>query len=193
VIGAVASYRREALRRVRALRLVLTRARGKAAVRGPLRFGAHVTVEVDGRLELGRNVHLDDSSAIIVAAGARVAIGDDFYLGRASVVAAEDSVEIGSSCMIGEHVSIRDSDHRLPSRDRRAEREGRLAPRTSPIVIGNEVWVGAGARVLRGVHIASGAVVGANAVVREDVPPNVLVTGVPAAVVRSFENSSATE
>lgn len=52
------------------------------------------------------------------------------------------------------------------------------------VVIGNDVWIGAGATVLRGVRVGDGAVVAAGAVVTKDVPPYAIVGGVPAKVIR---------
>jgi maltose O-acetyltransferase len=53
-----------------------------------------------------------------------------------------------------------------------------------PIVIQDNVWIGAGAKVLGGVTIHKGAVIGANAVVTRDIPENAIVAGVPARVIR---------
>ena len=52
------------------------------------------------------------------------------------------------------------------------------------IVIGNDVWIGAQATILKGVEIADGAVVGAGSVVTKSVPPNAIVVGNPAKVVQ---------
>ena len=56
----------------------------------------------------------------------------------------------------------------------------------APITIERNVWIGAAATVLPGVHIGAGAVVAAGAVVTRDVPPATLVAGVPATVVRNL-------
>ena len=56
----------------------------------------------------------------------------------------------------------------------------------APIVIGDKVWIGANATVLPGVTIGKGAIVAAGAVVTRDVPPNTIVAGVPARVVREI-------
>ena len=52
------------------------------------------------------------------------------------------------------------------------------------LIIGNDVWIAAGAHILRGVAIGDGAVVAANAVVTKDVPPYAIVAGVPAKIIR---------
>ena len=51
-------------------------------------------------------------------------------------------------------------------------------------IVGNDVWMGTGSQVLRGVRVGDGAVVGANAVVTHDVPPYAVVAGVPARIIR---------
>jgi acetyltransferase-like isoleucine patch superfamily enzyme len=52
------------------------------------------------------------------------------------------------------------------------------------VIIGNDVWIGAGAKILRDVHIGDGAVIGANAVVTENIPPNAIAAGVPARIIK---------
>jgi galactoside O-acetyltransferase len=59
----------------------------------------------------------------------------------------------------------------------------------APVEVDDDVWLGAGAVVLPGVHIGRGAVVGAGAVVTRDVPPFSIVAGVPARVVRMLGNA----
>lgn len=56
--------------------------------------------------------------------------------------------------------------------------------KSAPIHIGNHVWIGARATILKGVTIGDGAVVAAGAVVNKDVPPNTLVGGVPARIIK---------
>jgi len=105
--------------------------------------------------------------------------GDDVFFNTGAYVCCFERVEIGSRCLFGERVSIHDEDHVV----------GPVAPgapryRTSPVVIGDDVWVGANAVVLRGTRIGDGSVVAAGAVVRGEVPAGVLVAGVPARVVK---------
>lgn len=86
------------------------------------------------------------------------------------------SIEIGYGVYMGENVIIRDSDNHEIIRENYSM--------TKEIVIGNHVWIGEGAKILKGVHIGDGAVVVAGAIVTKDVPKNCLVGGIPAMVLR---------
>ena len=61
-------------------------------------------------------------------------------------------------------------------------------PSVAPVVIGDRVWVGTRAIILKGVTIGDGAVVAAGAVVNKDVPPHAVVAGIPAKVVGSADS-----
>ena len=110
-----------------------------------------------------------------VGSGGKLSIGTGTYLNRNTEVIAWKEVSIGRDCMIGWDVLIMDTDqHPIPGRglDNRSVR------------IGDRVWIGARAMVLKGVTIGDGAVVGAGAVVTHDVPAGAVVIGPSAQVVR---------
>jgi acetyltransferase-like isoleucine patch superfamily enzyme len=92
------------------------------------------------------------------------------------VIAAVSDIRIGREVLIGEHSSVRDSDHQSSAMER--SRESRS--RTTPVRIGDGVWIGAGCRILRGSDVGSGATVGANSVVKGLVEPDSVVAGAPA-------------
>ena len=69
--------------------------------------------------------------------------------------------------------------------DLNPEKRGSMMPK--PVKIGNKVWVGAHATILAGVTIGDNAVVAAGAVVTKNVPPNTVVAGVPARVIKEIE------
>ncbi len=90
-------------------------------------------------------------------------------------------IEIGDDCMVAAGAYITDADwHGLY--DRTHEGGAR-----APVVLGKNVWIGEGACVLKGVTIGENSVVGARAVVAEDVPANVVVAGNPARVVKELD------
>lgn len=120
-------------------------------------------------------VRVGDGTRILAGPGARVSIGDGSYFSGDTRVICAQEVSIGSGCAIAWDVLIMDADfHSL---------EGR-GSQDAPVRIGDDVWIGAGARILKGVTIGNGAVIGAGAVVSRDVPPGALAVGNPAAVVR---------
>lgn len=82
-----------------------------------------------------------------------------------------EKIEMGEHVFIGENVIIRDSDeHYIDS----------SKPKSKPIKIGDNVWIGTGAMILKGVTIGNGAVIAAGSVVTKDVEEYTLVAGVPA-------------
>jgi acetyltransferase-like isoleucine patch superfamily enzyme len=91
-------------------------------------------------------------------------------------------VSIGAYCFLSHEVVIADRSVAMPWREQDFARSERTAERDS-IVIGNDVWVGAGAVLLKGVHLGDGAVIGAAAVVDFEVPPLAIVAGNPARIV----------
>lgn len=139
-------------------------------------FGRRVRLRATdgGEIVLGDRVSLGPEVQVI-ARGGTVIIGDDAFIGTGSIVVSCESIRIGRDALIAEYVVIRDQDHGTHVHPYRA------APlSTSPIDIGNDVWIGAKATVLRGVSIGNECVVGAHALVRSNVPCGSLAVGVPA-------------
>ena len=100
-------------------------------------------------------------------------VGDHTVFGHHCTIAADQSIVIGRRCLIGELVSIRDQITRFSSTVPIID-QGRD---TSPIVIGDNVWIGAKATITTGVSIGSNTVIGAHAVVTGDVPANSVALG----------------
>ena len=109
-------------------------------------------------------------------------IGEGTYLNRRVKISARyQAVTIGAYCLFGPDVLLETSTHSL------TEWEGGYRKMIgAPIQIGNRVWIGANAIILPGITIGDNAVVGAGAVVTRDVPPNVVVAGVPARFIKSI-------
>ena len=107
---------------------------------------------------------------------AALEIGNDVFINSDTKLICTENIKIGDGSSISWDVEICDSDfHKIVRADFLS---------SAPIEIGNHVWIGSRATVLKGVHIGAGSVVGTGAVVTKNVPENCLVAGVPAEVVR---------
>lgn len=103
-------------------------------------------------------------------------LGQDVFLDLRAKITIEDLVTISMRAMLITHTDVGHS----PLRNRE------FPPSTSPVVIKEGAYIGAGAIVLQGVTVGECAVVGAGAVVVEDIPARAVAVGVPAHVVREF-------
>ena len=116
------------------------------------------------------------------APSARIVIGRNVRLNGTTIQAAT-AVEIGEDCILGD-ANVMDTDMHPLSPDRRHNPVAEV--RSAPVILEPNVWVGGQAAILPGVRIGRNSVVGFRAVVTGDVPPNVVVAGNPARVVRSL-------
>jgi acetyltransferase-like isoleucine patch superfamily enzyme len=110
--------------------------------------------------------------------GRNLRIGQDVFVNQGCRLDDIGGIELGDEVMLGPGVRLISSGHPLDPTTRRRQ------VTAAPIVGGRNVWIGAGATVLQGITIGDDAVVAAGAVVTADVPPAVLVAGVPARVVK---------
>ena len=137
-----------------------------------------LTLAARSRLVTYPGVLLANGVQIELGEGAFVSIGEGTYLNPCTCLLSAAAIEIGARCAIAWGVLIMDFDgHALVV-------DGEARKTTAPIRIGDRVWIGARAIVLKGVQIGEGAVVGAGAVVTRDVPAGALVGGNPARVIR---------
>ncbi|MDP1789723.1 MAG: DapH/DapD/GlmU-related protein [Methylibium sp.] len=121
-----------------------------------------------------------------VRSGARIRIGAETGISGGSICAAV-SVEIGSRCLLGADVLIVDTDfHAIEPIGRRTNTDwSRIG--CAPVHIGDDVFIGARAIILKGVSVGAGAVIGAGSVVTRSVPEGVIVAGNPAIAVGSVD------
>ncbi|UVE64158.1 sugar O-acetyltransferase [Burkholderia pyrrocinia] len=127
---------------------------------------------------------VDDGFVLIppfhATGGAGMKIGRNVFVNQNCTFYDLGGLEIGDDVMIGPNVSLITSGHPVePSR----RRDFVVA---KPIAIERNVWIGAGATIIGGVTVGENSVVAAGAVVTSDVPPNTLVGGNPATVIRSI-------
>ena len=110
-----------------------------------------------------------------------MSIGAKTVLGQECTISAYQHVSIGRECVIADRVMLIDFDHGMVEVDRPIRLQGIYK---RDVRVGNNVWIGYGACILRGVTVGDNAVIGTNAVVTHDVPANAVVGGVPAKVIR---------
>jgi acetyltransferase-like isoleucine patch superfamily enzyme len=145
-------------------------------------IGPRVTLEIGKRAEvrLGRWSWLGHGTKVRCHEGV-VEIGAKTVLGQECTISAYQHVSIGRECVIADRVMMIDFDHGVVEVERPIRLQGIYK---RDVRVGNNVWIGYGACILRGVTIGDNAIVGTNAVVTTDVPANAVVGGVPARVIR---------
>lgn len=114
--------------------------------------------------------------------GKNIKIGKNVFINSGCRFQDQGGITIGDGALIGHNVVLTTLNH-----DINPNKRSNMHP--APIVIGNNVWIGANATVVPGVNIGDGAIVAAGAVVTRNVPPKVIVGGVPAKIIKKIENS----
>jgi acetyltransferase-like isoleucine patch superfamily enzyme len=144
-----------------------------------------VVLQIGKRAEvrLGRWSWLGHGTKIRCHEGV-VEIGAKTVLGQECTISAYQHVSIGRECVIADRVMLIDFDHGVVEVDRPIRLQGIYK---RDVRVGNNVWIGYGACILRGVTVGDNAIIGTNAVVTRDVPANAVVGGVPARVIRMRE------
>ena len=111
--------------------------------------------------------------------GKNITLGKRVFINSGCCFQDQGGIEIGDDVLIGQQVVIATLNHDLSP-----EKRGNMMPK--PVKIGNKVWIGAHATILAGVTIGDNSVVAAGAVVTKNVPPNTVVAGVPAKVIKEI-------
>jgi len=145
---------------------------------GDLNEGYKNPVEIRSYIETLINDEVPDdlviSQPFYTDYGKNIHFGKNVYINSGCQFQDQGGIWIGDNALIGHGVILATVDHDLVTRERII----------SPIVIGKDVWLGAGVIVTRGVTIGDGATVAAGAVVTEDVPAGALVGGIPAKILK---------
>jgi serine acetyltransferase len=163
--------------------------RSQCAAVGP---GLHMEelpyLQGHGRITLGAGVRMSGKSAVAFSRALRpdpeFQIGDRTFIGHGCSFNIADRVTIGRDCLLAAGVAIMDMDgHPL---DAAARRAGKPTPpdQVRAVSLGDDVWVGAGAVILKGVTVGDRAVIAARSVVTSDIPGDCVVAGNPARVVK---------
>jgi acetyltransferase-like isoleucine patch superfamily enzyme len=145
-------------------------------------IGPGVILEIgkNARIEFGRWCWVGHGTKIRAHEGV-VSIGAKTVMGQECTISAFQRVSIGRECVIADRVMFIDFDHGVVEVERPIRQQGIYK---RDVNVGNNVWIGYGACILRGVTVGDNSIIGTNAVVTKDVPPNSVVGGVPAKLIR---------
>lgn len=173
-------------------------------------FGRNMTIRHPHRIRLGAGVILDDQSVIDAKGETNegITLGDGVYVGRNTIIyckngnirigervnissncqlVSSNDMTLGPYCVVGAYAYLLSGggyDYG-PGAPRFAEQNGFITK--GPLVVGANCWLGAGIVVLDAASIGEHSVVAAGAVVSQAVPPNTVVGGVPARVLKTIE------
>jgi maltose O-acetyltransferase len=136
-------------------------------------------IQNNGKITVGTVVSIWSTIAktrLTTHKGGELKIGNNNFINGA-IISATTKITIGNNCKFGPFSMIIDSDfHNVKDHNKDGE--------SAEIIIEDDVWVGAKATILKGVRIGKGAVIAVGSVVTKNVPPNSIVAGVPAKVIK---------
>ena len=156
--------------------------RGRLQTDGLCFVAPDVTLEIgrSATVKLGRWSWIGHGTKIRAHEG-EVHIGAKTVMGQECTISSFQHVSIGRECIVADRVMLIDFDHGVVEVERPIREQGIYK---RDVRVGNNVWMGYGACVLRGVTIGDNAIVGTSSVVTKDVPDNAVVAGVPATLLR---------
>ena len=173
-----------------------------ALIMNRVKFGRGVKVygvpriENRGKITLGNNMRLNSAKCtynsgnmeggvlLRTSRTGSITVGDEVYLNGTSII-SEESVTLGNRIMIGANTVIMDTNtHNVPYKDRLKRWDKILR---KPVVIEDDVWIGANCFIMKGVRIGKGSIIGAGSVVVGSVEESSIYAGNPAVFVKKID------
>ncbi|WP_071461735.1 DapH/DapD/GlmU-related protein [Polynucleobacter asymbioticus] len=125
----------------------------------------------------------------LISQKSRLNIGKNVKMNHRVHIGVIDRVEIGDDALIGSNVTIIDHTHGIYNGKMQSSIHVKPIDRileSSPIIIGDSVWICDNVVITQGVSIGSNSIIGANSVVTKNIPPNVIVAGAPAQIIKKW-------
>lgn len=178
-------------------------------------LGTHVKVRHAYQVSAGKNLILDDNvcinalstngivmgdhvsiardsilfcTGVIAQKGTGITIGNNTGIGARAFLAGQGGIIIGNDVITGPNIQIFSENHNFTDLEKTIKQQGVTKQATT---IGNNCWIGGDVTILAGVTVGDGCVIAAGSVVNKSAPPNSVVAGVPAKVIKTRENIDA--
>ena len=149
------------------------------SIRGALK----VEIISGGHIEIGRFLMSRGPLYLKSVNSGKLKIGENVFFNHNCSITCSENITIGNHCMFANNLVIVDHDHEVG-------KEGVTGALISkPVVIEDRVWCGANVTITKGVHIGTGAIIAAGAVVTKDVPEKSIVARVPARIIRCVKEN----
>jgi acetyltransferase-like isoleucine patch superfamily enzyme len=166
-----------------------------------LYLGPGCTIKGSKRITFGRDIYVQGHlwmEAVTYYRGQvfepRIQIGDEVSLSEGVHISCIQQISVGRNVLIGSRVYISDHNHGTYRGELQSSPEEppahRLLGGGGPVKIEDNVWIGDNVVIVGPISIGYGSVIGANAVVRGDVPPGVIVGGIPAKILRVYDSET---
>jgi galactoside O-acetyltransferase len=151
---------------------------------GKFSFASGVDIVCFSNIEIGNNVNIARNSSLIANYDGKIIFGDNITIGEKTIInsSCNGLIEIGDDCAIAPNVYIRASNHEYKNPNKTIIEQGHIP---SKIIIGCDVWIGAGVILLPGTSIQKGAILGAGSVLTKNIGENEIFAGVPAKFVKN--------
>ena len=133
-------------------------------------------------VKIGKNLKTLPITTIENPAG--VTIGDNVWISKNVALYASNGIKIGNDVIIAKDVSLISGDHDFSQKNLRINEQGMKTDKI-PITIGNDVWIGEKAIILKKVSVGDGCIIGAGSVVTKDLPPFSIAAGNPARIIKT--------
>lgn len=139
---------------------------------------SYLVMEQNSRLVVKGNFNFSCGADVLLKENAVLSLGNSWANYHCQIRCGH-KIQIGNNCIFGRNVNISDSDfHTILDVSKSIKNP------SAPVIIGDQVWIGHDAIILKGVTIGNGAIVAAGAVVTKDVSPHTIVAGNPAKVIK---------
>ena len=146
----------------------LTGGRVRASGRQLSSLHVHISVDEQASIRIGARCRMEYGTLVRAGGSGRLTLGNGVFINRNCTVVCRRAISIGDRTTIGPNVCIYDRDHDFRRGEGFVEKS---------VCIGKNVWIGAGAIILKGCNIGDNSVIGAGAVITKDVPENAIVYG----------------